>query len=57
MNQEDVIRSINELGDLMRDFAGTKPELLNLAARMQIRLDQLKALITAGRPDLKASLR
>lgn len=57
MNQPEVIRSIQELAELMGQFDNDKPELLKLAGRLQVRLDHLKAHACAGRPDLTASLR
>lgn len=57
MTRDDVIRSIGELADLMRAFEGDRDELLNLTWRMQVRLDQLKGHLIAGRPDLAARLR
>lgn len=57
MTREQVIRSIEELAGLMREFADDQAELVSLCARMDNRVSQLRGHATAGRPDLKASLR
>jgi hypothetical protein len=55
VTREETIRAIRELGDLMDRFADDQDELANLAARMQIRLDQLRAHVASGRPDLRVA--
>lgn len=57
MNTTETIRAIGELADLMTRFPDDRGELLNLTARMRIRLHHLEGQITAGRPDLKAQAR
>lgn len=57
MTREDVLQSIGEIAVLMSGFSDDRRELLNLTARMRVRLDQLEAHATAGRPDLKAAQR
>lgn len=53
MTRTETIRAIGELARLIEQFADDRAELLNLAARMRVRLDHLDAHTTAGRPDLK----
>lgn len=57
MTREDVLQAIGELADLMMQFPDDRRELLNLSARMRVRLDDLEGQATAGRPDLKAQRR
>lgn len=54
MNTTETIRAITELADLMTQFGDDRNELLNLTARMRIRLAHLEGQVVAGRPDLKA---
>jgi hypothetical protein len=55
MTREQTIRAIGELAGLMVEFADDQDELANLAARMQIRLDQLRAHVAAERPYLRVA--
>lgn len=57
MTREETIRSIRELADLMIEFVDDQDELIQLEARMRIRLDHLHGHAVSGRPDLKAVTR
>lgn len=47
MTRDEVIRSIRELAELMEKFSDDPDELYALAARMRIRLAQLRGHVAA----------